>query len=101
MSSQPDEDRGAQRAPRRRMRRRPLNAPQTIESYIRGNSAPRYMLRLRDLEAEYRAQRRGLEVAYADLQETIGDDPVEFARRWRELTRSWRFDRLNDLVAAH
>ena len=83
------------------MRRRPLNAPQTIESYIRGNSAPRYMLRLRDLEAEYRTQRRCLEAAYADLHETIGDDSAEFARRWRELARAWRFERLNDLVAEH
>lgn len=83
------------------MRRRPLNAPQTIESYIRGNSAPRYMLRLRDLEAEYRTQRRCLEAAYADLHEAIGGDSTEFARRWREVARAWRFERLNDLVAEH
>jgi len=101
MSSQPEQDQHTRRAPRRRMRRRTLAAPQTIESYIRANSAPRYMRLLRDLEVEYRAQRRRLEATYAELLEAVGEDAAEFARRWRRQARSWRFDRLNDLVGEH
>jgi hypothetical protein len=101
MSSQPDDQTKTQRTPRRQPRRRPHVAGQTIESYLRANSAPRYMLRLRDIEAEYRSQRRRLQAAYEELREAAGDDLALFAERWRQQAERWRFHRLNDLIRAH
>ncbi len=76
-------------------------APQTIESYIRANSAPRYMRRLRDIEVAYRAERRRLEAAYSELLEALGDDLAQFSQRWHERAQAWRFDRLNELIVEH
>ncbi|CAA9493998.1 MAG: hypothetical protein AVDCRST_MAG45-906 [uncultured Solirubrobacterales bacterium] len=101
MSSQPEQTPDTRSAPTRRQRRRVRVAPQTIESYIRANSAPRYMRRLRDIEVAYRAERRRLEAAYQELLEIFGDDLAEFSRRWRERARAWRFERLNELVTEH
>jgi hypothetical protein len=100
-SARSEESANGQGAPRRRMRRRPHVAGQTIESYLRANSAPRYMRRLRDIELEYRNQCRRLAAAYTELREELGDDHSSFARRWREQARRWRFDRLNDLIREH
>lgn len=101
MSSQPEETPDTRSAPRRRQRRRVRVAPQTIESYIRANSAPRYMRRLRDIEAAYRAERRRLEAAYWQLLEALGDDLGQFSQHWRKRAQGWRFDRLNELIAEH
>lgn len=96
---------GAQEAPTRRAtprgRRRPTVAPRTIESYLKANSAPRYMRRLREIEAEYRSQRRRLEMAYGALAEALSHDPERFSESWREQARTWRFDRLNELIGEH
>jgi hypothetical protein len=101
MSSQPDDQPKTQSKPRRQPRRRPHVAGQTIESYLRANSAPRYMRRLRDIEAEYRNQLRRLAAAYEELREVAGDDRSLFAQRWRRQAERWRFERLNELVRAH
>ena len=101
MSSQPDEHSSTQSAPHQRPRRRTRLAPQTIESYLRANSAPRYMRRLREIEVEYRAERRRLEAAYEGLLETFGDDRAMFSQCWRERAHTWRFDTLNELIREH
>ncbi len=101
MSSQPDEHSSTQSAPRRRLRRRTRVAPQTIESYLKANSAPRYMRRLREIEVEYRAARRRLVAAYEDLVDAVGDDRPLFSQRWREQAHTWRFDTLNELICEH
>lgn len=111
MSSQPA-DRSAsppasasEAQPTRRSRRKDMRrdtvAPRTIESYIKANSAPRYMRRLREIEAEFQNQQRRLEGAYAALTEALGHDPQRFARGWRAQAEAWRFDRLNQLVREH
>src|SRR5918998_3593931 len=91
--------------PRRGLRRRDMRrasvAPRTIESYLKANSAPRYMRRLREIETEFQTQQRRLEAAYAGLTEALGHDAERFSRRWRAAARGWRFDRLNDLVREH
>jgi hypothetical protein len=101
MSSQPEDRSDTRTAARRPQRRRTRVAPQTIESYLRANSAPRYMRRLRDIEAAYRTERRRLEGAYEELLGSLGHEPALFSRRWRELAGSWRFNRLNELIGEH
>ena len=91
--------------PRRGARRRDMHratvAPSTIESYLKANSAPRYMRRLREIETEFQNQQRRLEAAYAGLIEALGHDAERFSRRWRAAAHAWGFDRLNDLVRDH
>jgi uncharacterized protein YchJ len=89
------------RTARRRLRRRVLAEPASVESYLRGNSPPRYMQRLRQIETEFATQCRRLRVAYEALLEEHGDDAALFARRWRARAQAWRFDQLNDLVREH
>ena len=81
--------------------RRVVSSPQTIESYLRGNSPPRYMLRLRQIETVFQAEHRRLDAAYRELLETHGDDAERFSRRWRRLAREWRFEHLNHLIREH
>ena len=59
------------------------------------------MRRLREIETEYRTQRRRLEHAYAELVEELAHDAPSFAQQWRAQARAWRFDRLNQLIAEH
>lgn len=84
-----------------RISRRTIAGPEAVEAYLRGNSAPRYMQRLVELEAAYQAHRRDLEDAYASLMEECPADPAAFARRWRERVRRWSFEDFNDLVRKH
>ena len=88
-------------AARRRDMRRTLEGPQTVESYLRASAPPRYMRRLREIEAEYRAQRRRLEAAYEAFHGAYGEDAARFAALWRARARTWPFDRLNDLIREH
>ena len=92
------EDRG--RAARR-LGRRTIHGPQTVEAYLRATSPPRYMQRLREMEVEFDAQRRRLEAAYAALLAAHGERIETFAVRWRTTARAWRFDRLNELIRQH
>ena len=73
----------------------------TVEAYLRGNSAPRYMQRLVDIEREYSEQRQRLERAYRALEDACGERADRFAERWQALARSWRFDELNELIREH
>ena len=91
----------AKKGKRQRLRRRVLAEPESVESYLRGNSPPRYMQRLRQIETEFGTQCRRLLAAYEALLEALDDDAETFARRWQSRARSWRFDRLNDLVREH
>jgi hypothetical protein len=75
--------------------------PQAVEAYLRGNSRPRYMQRLVEIEVEFRAQRRLLEEAYRALQDACRHHPGRFSRRWRAQARAWSFDRLNEQIRAH
>src|SRR3954469_2499845 len=81
--------------------RRQRQTRRTLEAYLRAGVVPRYMQRLREIEQERRRQLAWLERAYRQARERYGDDPDEFARRWREKAATWRFDRLNQLVREH
>ena len=59
------------------------------------------MLRLRQIETIFQAERRRLDAAYRELLEILGDDAERFSRRWRRLARAWRFEHLNHLIREH
>lgn len=81
--------------------RRVVSNPQSVESYLRGSSPPRYMLRLRQIETVFQAERRRLDAAYRELLETHGDHAERFSHRWRSVARAWRFEHLNHLIREH
>jgi hypothetical protein len=81
--------------------RRQRQTRRTLESYLRAGVVPRYMQRLREIEQERRRHTAWLERAHRQLQEAYADDPEEFARRWTEKARNWRFDHVNELVRQH
>jgi hypothetical protein len=84
-----------------RFSRRTIAGPEAVEAYLRGNSAPRYMRRLVEIEGSYQALRRDLEDAYASLRDECRADPAAFAERWHERVSRWSFDDLNELICAH
>ncbi len=81
--------------------RRTVVNPDAVEQYIRGSVMPRFMQRLRDIDAELRSHELRLSRRHAELREELAHDPGEFARRWRELARRWNFDRVNELIHQH
>lgn len=72
-----------------------------VAAYLRGNSAPRYMRRIRELDGEYARQREALADAYRRLAEACGHDGERFAAEWRAIARGWSFEDLNQLVREH
>ena len=81
--------------------RRARQTRRTVEAYLKAGGVPRYMERLREIERERLLQRTRLERAYRELKAECGDDAAAFTTRWRSRARSWRFDRLNDLIEQH
>ena len=84
-----------------RISRRTIAGPEAVEAYLRGNTAPRYMRRLVQIEAAYQAHTRALESAYAAVGEECGANSVAFAERWRERAHRWSFEDLNELIREH
>jgi hypothetical protein len=85
----------------RPLSRRARQTKRSLEAYLKGGVLPRYMERLREIETAIASQRRRIGDAYEDLREELGHDPDEFARRWRERSRRFRFDELNELIREH
>jgi hypothetical protein len=81
--------------------RRARQTRRSVEAYLKAGVLPRYMERLREIEHELAEQRMRLERAYRATREACGDDTGLFARLWRQRARSWRFDKLNDLIREH
>lgn len=81
-------------------RRHTVVHPDAVERYIRGAVMPRFMQRLRDIDAELRLHSTRLARRHLELREECSD-AEEFARRWRELARRWSFDRVNELIHQH
>jgi hypothetical protein len=75
--------------------------PKSVEAYLKGNSRPRYMERLLDIEAHYRSLLRELELAYALMKEDCCAAPHLFAGLWRSRVHCWAFDDLNELIREH
>jgi hypothetical protein len=85
----------------RPLSRRARQTRRTVEAYLATGVMPRYMERLREIEAERAQLRRQIARAYRALEEACGDDREAFARRWRARARSWRFDHINRLIQEH
>jgi hypothetical protein len=81
--------------------RRARQTRRTVEAYLKAGGVPRYMERLREIEREKQLQRSRLDRAYRALMEECGDDRAAFASRWASRARSWRFDKLNELIEQH
>jgi hypothetical protein len=81
--------------------RRARQTRRSVEAYLKAGVLPRYMERLREIERETEDQKQRLERAYRAMQQEHAGDPAAFARLWRARARSWRFDKLNDLIEEH
>ena len=73
----------------------------SLEEYLRAGMRPRWMERLIEIERGTNRERRALAAAYDALREECGRDRAAFARRWRAIAHSWRFDQLNELIHTH
>ena len=73
----------------------------TIEAYLKSGAPPRWMERIGDIDRGIANEQRRLRRAYLRLSEVCGDDPAEFAARWRAKAESWSFGELNELIAVH
>lgn len=81
--------------------RRARQTKRTVEAYLRAGGVPRYMERLRDIDAELSLHAFRLGRVYRSLERAHGHDRDEFARRWLERARTWSFDRVNELIREH
>ena len=90
------EDRKGRRIPTEELQRE-----RSVENHLRGALMPRWMERLRDIDAGTRRHHSRLAADYAWLREQNADDPETFAREWRALVAQRRFDDVNDLVRDH
>lgn len=81
--------------------RRARQTKRSVEAYLRAGGVPRYMERLRDIDAELSLQASRLQRAYRALQHACRGDAEEFARRWRRRAHTWRFERVNGLIREH
>jgi hypothetical protein len=81
--------------------RRARQTRRTVEAYLAAGVMPRYMERLREIEAERMNLRRRLGRTYRSLKEKCGDDREAFARAWRQRAHEWSFDDINQLIREH
>jgi hypothetical protein len=81
--------------------RRARQTKRSVEAYLKAGVLPRYMERLREIEREIKDHVTRLERAYRALREEHAGDPATFAKLWRARARSWRFDRVNELIEEH
>lgn len=73
----------------------------SLEGYLQAGNRPRWMERLAEIDRGVAVATRRLDAAYRALRDAHADDPERFARRWREVARSWSFDEHNTLVRQH
>ena len=81
--------------------RRARQTRRSVEAYLKAGVLPRYMERLREIEHETADLKARLERAHRALAQECAGDPALFARLWEARVRSWRFERLNDLIGEH
>ena len=83
------------------LRQRLRNFRPGADSAIRALGGPTmWMRRLRAIEDEIERHEVLLEDAWRTLAKEV-DDPDEFARRWQETARTWRFAQVNELIDRH
>jgi hypothetical protein len=85
----------------RPLSRRARQTQRSVEAYLKSGVRPRWMERLGDIDQGIAAERQRLARAYRALHEECGHDRRAFARRWRAVARSWRFEGLNELIEQH
>ena len=73
----------------------------TLENYLKAGGMPRWMERVSEIDRRVAEEHGRLATAYGALQHECGRDRERFARRWRALAESLRFDDLNDLIRQH
>jgi len=82
-------------------RRHTVVNPDAVERYIRGGVMPRFMQRLRDIDAELNRHGFRLQRHYDQMREEFEGDPEGFESRWRELAENWDFEEVNALIEQH
>ena len=87
--------------PRRKIGKRTLRSVASVEKYLQAGVVPRFIERANQIEAGMRRHQKRLERAYEWAIERHGSDPDEFARYWRDLAETWRFDDVNELIDEH
>jgi hypothetical protein len=92
----PEDGRG-----RRRISRRTLRSPSSVEAYLKGGVIPRFIERARQIEDETQRQRLRLERAYDWMRGKYAGDPERFAEHWTGMARRWSFADVNDLIEEH
>lgn len=73
----------------------------TVEAYLKGGNPPRWMQRIGDIDRGIANERRRLRRAHEALAAECGEDPAEFAARWRSVAEGWAFGALNELIVQH
>jgi len=81
--------------------RRARQTRRSVEAYLKAGVLPRYIERLREIERETEDQCARLDRAHRALKDECAGDAAMFARLWRARARSWRFDKLNELIEQH
>jgi hypothetical protein len=81
--------------------RRARQTRRSVEAYLQAGVRPRWMERLGEIDAGIQRETRRLQRAYDALREEHRGDHAAFARRWRELARSWSFTDVNELIRQH
>ncbi|MGZ4202516.1 MAG: hypothetical protein ACXVRH_10710 [Thermoleophilaceae bacterium] len=81
--------------------RRARHTRRSVEAYIAAGVIPRYMERLKEIEAERARLRRQIGRAHRRLSEACGDDREAFASAWRERAERWNFQPINQLIHEH
>jgi hypothetical protein len=71
----------------------------SVEEYLKAGGRPRWMERLLEIDRGIARERRRLDRAYRALREQCPSE--QFADRWREIVRGWRFDAINELIGQH
>src|SRR3954468_16763617 len=92
----PEEDRG-----RRRISRRTLRSPSSVEAYLQAGVIPRFIERARQIEDETERQLLRLERAYEWMRGKYAGDPETFADHWTAMADRWSFADVNDLIDEH
>jgi hypothetical protein len=85
----------------RPLSRRARQTRRSVEAYLQAGVRPRWMERLGEIDAAVANETKRLERAYTALREEHRGDREAFARRWRAVARSWRFDAVNELIRQH
>ena len=90
-----------QRSRPRRITRRTLHSPASVEAYLQAGVMPRFIERLRHIEDETMRQRMRVKRSYDWMRRRYHDDPDGFRTAWERVARNWNFDALNEVIAQH